>query len=302
MNIAARHHPFHGMSAFPLTPADAAGRVDAQTLSLLLERLCEAQVDSIGLLGSTGTYAYLTREERRRAVAAAVECVGGRVPLIVGVGALRTDDAVDLARDAETSGADALLMAPVSYTPLTQNEAFEHYRAVASASALPFCVYNNPGTTHFTFGIELLERLSHLPTIRAVKMPLPAGGDIAGELAALRERTDLAIGYSGDWGMVEAMLAGADAFYSVLGGLLPYPMLAIARTASAGEAQEARRLDDLLQPLWNTFKAYGSLRVMYVLLEALGLGQAQPPRPLLPLDARARSEILAAVDSLLSDR
>jgi 4-hydroxy-tetrahydrodipicolinate synthase len=299
MSIAARHHPFRGLSAFPLTPADADGRVDVEMLSRLLERLCKAKVASIGLLGSTGTYAYLTREERHRAVAAAVECVDGRVPLVVGAGALRTDHAIDLARDAEVSGADALLMAPVSYTPLTQDEAFEHYRAVASASVLPLCVYNNPGTTHFSFATELLERLSRLPTIQAVKMPLPTNGGIFGELTTLRERTDLSVGYSGDWGMADALLAGADAFYSVLGGLLPRPVLAIARAANSGDVQEARHLDEVLRPLWNTFKAYGSLRVMYVLLEALGLGQVQPPRPLLSLDAKAQSEVLTAVDPFL---
>ncbi len=71
--------PFHGLSAFPITPADQGGRVDRETLGNLIERLCEADVDSIGLLGSTGTYAYLTWEERRRAVETAVECVRGRV-------------------------------------------------------------------------------------------------------------------------------------------------------------------------------------------------------------------------------
>jgi dihydrodipicolinate synthase/N-acetylneuraminate lyase len=67
MSIAARSHPFRCLSAFPLTPADPDGRVDAQALSRLLERLCEAKVDSIGLLGSTGIYAYLSPEERSRA-------------------------------------------------------------------------------------------------------------------------------------------------------------------------------------------------------------------------------------------
>ena len=91
------------------------------------------------------------------------------MPLVVGIGTLRTNQAQDLARDAETAGADALLMAPVSYTPPTQDEAFEHYPAVTSTSGLPVCIYNNSGTTHFTFGSELLGRLSCLPTIRTVK-------------------------------------------------------------------------------------------------------------------------------------
>ena len=93
---------FQGLSAFPITPADEEGRVNLDILAGLLERLCEAGVHSIGLLGSTGTYAYLARDERRRAVKAAVESVRGRVPLVVGIGALRTDEAKALARDAST--------------------------------------------------------------------------------------------------------------------------------------------------------------------------------------------------------
>ena len=290
---------FHGLSAFPITPADQDGRVDTDILARLLERLCDAQVDSIGLLGSTGIYAYLTREERWRAINAAVECVRGRVPLIVGVGALRTDEAQHIARDAEAAGADALLLAPVSYTPLTQDEAFEHYRAVTGASGLPLCIYNNPGTTHFSFSLDLLARLSTLPTIKAVKMPLPSEGDLTSELATLRQRTSLSIGYSGDWGMADAMEAGADAFYSVLGGTLPGPVLAMVRAAQAGDADHVQKIDASLRPLWDTFKTFGSLRVMYFMVELIGLGRLAPPRPILPLEGKAREKVAAAAEPLL---
>ncbi len=193
-------------------------------------------------------------------------------------------------------------MAPVSYTPLTQDEAYEHYRAVTAASGLPLCIYNNPGTTHFTFGRDLLERLSRLPTIRAVKMPLPSDGDYRDEIAALRDRTGLAVGYSGDWGAADALLAGADAFYSVLGGTLPDPVVALVRAALAGDAREAGRIDASLAPLWETFKAFGSLRVMYVLLDLLGLGKAELPRPILPLEGEARERVLTAAEPLLDVR
>ena len=92
---------FSGLAAFPPTPADAAGVVKVDALSVLIDRLASAKVDAIGLLGSTGTYAYLDRTERRRALAAVLEAVGQRVPVIVGVGALRTSWAQELAADAE---------------------------------------------------------------------------------------------------------------------------------------------------------------------------------------------------------
>nr|QQZ51776.1 dihydrodipicolinate synthase family protein [Phenylobacterium glaciei] len=221
---------FQGLSAFPLTPASADGVVDVEALGALLERLVAAGVDSIGLLGSTGIYAYLEPSERRRAVAAAVEAVAGRTPLIVGVGTLRTDGAIALARDAEARGADGLLLAAVSYTPPTPTEVFGHYAAVAEATGLPICVYNNPTTTHVVLDDDLLGRLSRLATVAAVKMPLPKDGDVGADLARLRAATaeDFKIGYSADWGTAPALLAGADAFYSGVAGILPAPMVALA--------------------------------------------------------------------------
>lgn len=242
----------------------------------------------------------LTREERRRAIAAASECMGGRVPLIVGIGALRTDQAQELARDAEAERADALLLAPVSYTPLTQDEACEHFRAIAAATDLPLCIYNNPSTTHFNFGTDLLARLSEIESIRAMKMPLPAGGDFDGELPIFWARTGLSVGCSGDWGMAAAMLAGADVFYSVLAGMLPRTALSLVRAAQTGDLEKTRGIDDTLSPLWDTFRVYGSLRVVYALLDILNLGTAEPPRPLLPLAPDARLRVTAAVEPLLS--
>lgn len=171
---------FSGLSAFPLTPTDAAGHLQADVLGRFLERIEAAGADSIGLLGSTGGYAYLSREARQHAVRVAVECVGGKIPIVVGVGALRTDEAETLARDARAAGADGLLLAPLSYTPLTDEEVFQHFSAVAEAGGLPLCIYNNPSTTKFTFTDDLIARLAKLPNVAAVKMPLPANGDFSG--------------------------------------------------------------------------------------------------------------------------
>lgn len=288
---------FHGISAFPITPADSHGIVDVDGVKRLVSHLAGAGVDSVGLLGSTGAYAYLTRAERRRAVRAAVEAAGGRTPLMIGVGALRTDDAQDLARDAEAEGADGLLMAPVSYTPLTQDEAYEHYVAVAGTTLLPLCVYNNPGTTHFTFGSALLDRLATVPNIAAVKMPLPANATIAAELDDLRARATgaLAIGYSGDWGMADALEAGADAFYSVLAGFLPACALRLVTAAKDNQRGEVRRLDGQLQPLWTLFRELGGLRVAYAAATELQLCHAEPPRPILPVSDDDRLRITEAL-------
>lgn len=291
---------FTGLSAFPITPANPDGRVDTDALGRVLLPLKTAQVPSIGLLGSTGTYAYLCRSERQRTVAAAADFIGRDIPLIVGVGALRTDDAIALAKDAEHAGAQALLLAPVSYTPLTQDEAYQHYLAVAGATDLPLCIYNNPGTTHFSFSIALLERLARIPNIVAVKMPLPANGDIKADLRNLRDALpdDFAIGYSGDWGCADALLAGAETWYSVVGGILPEPTMTLATAAAAGQSAEAEKINAQFAPLWTLFQEFGSLRIVYAIANLLNLTNAQPPRPMLPISVETEKQIVAALAGL----
>ena len=287
---------FKGISAFPITPADAHGIVDADGVQRLVRHLVDAGVDSIGLLGSTGIYAYLSRTERRRAIRAAADAVAHRAPIMVGIGALRTDDAQDLARDAEAEGADALLLAPVSYTPLTQDEVFQHFATVAATTALPLCIYDNPCTTHFNFSVDLLDRLAGVPNILAVKMPLPAS-TISDNLALLRERPTgaLSLGYSGDWGMGDALLAGADAFYSVLAGFLPGSAKALAAAASMSDADEVARLNAQLCPMYGLFRELGSLRVAYAAVAELGLAIAEPPLPILPVSTNDRRRIANAI-------
>lgn len=292
---------FTGLSAFPITPADASGHVDIAALTRLLERIHLAGADSIGLLGSTGGYAFLSRDERRRAVEAAMTGVGGKIPVIVGVGALRTDEAQALARDARAAGADGLLLAPMSYTPLTEEEVYQHFAAVAEAGELPLCIYNNPGTTRFTFSHALIARLAKVANIVAVKMPLPPESDFKGEMGLLRQETpkDFSIGYSGDWGAAAGLLAGCDAWYSVIAGLLPAEALALTRAAQAGDTAETERLDQKFQPLWSLFKEFGSFRVMYAIAEALDLCRIDPPRPILPLSVTERPRVRSALDHIL---
>ncbi|MFC0410884.1 dihydrodipicolinate synthase family protein [Roseomonas elaeocarpi] len=290
---------FHGLSAFPITPADPGGRVDTAALLRLVARLDEAGVDSVGLLGSTGTYAYLGRAERQRATEVVAGMLRGRRPLIVGVGALRTDEAVVLARDAAAAGADGLLLAPVSYTPLRDAEVFEHFRTVAAATPLPLCIYNNPSTTHFTFTEALLRRLAEVPGIVAVKNPAPPAAEAAARHRALAAAmpAGFAVGYSGDWTAPASVLAGGATWYSVVAGFLPTDAIAMMRAAKAGDAAELARLDARMEPLWALFREVGSLRVAFVAAELLGIA-AVPPRPILPLEGEERQRAVAVLQEL----
>ncbi|WLS78089.1 dihydrodipicolinate synthase family protein [Erwinia pyri] len=292
---------FHGLSAFPVTPLNTGGEVDVAALEKIVLRLRQADVDSVGLLGSTGLYAFLRREEKRRAIEATVNCLQGSVPVMVSAGALRTDEAIALAQDAEEAGADALLLAPVSYTPLTEEEVFQHFVAVSESTSLPLCIYNNPGTTHFTFTPALLARLASLPGVKALKYPSSERTDSA-FISSLRAHfpRDFALGFSVDWHAPEAMLAGGDTWYSVLGGLLPAQAMSLALAARQGDGDRLALLNAELQPMWTLFKTLSSLRVMYCAVEIMGICTPVLPRPLLPLRAEECRKVEAVLRELKS--
>ena len=150
-----------------------------------MARLADAGVDSIGALGSTGSYAYLSRAERARAARLAVEAAGG-VPVMIGIGAVRTEHVLEHAHDAQDAGAAAVMLAPVSYQALTEDEVYGLYADVTAELSVPLCVYDNPGTTHFAFSDELHARVAALPQ-RAARSSCPATGAaerIAGAAAA----------------------------------------------------------------------------------------------------------------------
>ena len=142
-------------------------------------------VASIGVLGSTGSYMYLSSQERARALSAAIEAAGD-VPLIAGIGAMRTSWVIENAKTAEAVGAAGLLLAPGSYLPLLDDEVVQLASDVSAATNLPVCIYNNPGTTHFNVSEELVARLAEIPRVKAVKNPAPLDADYAAQLKRLR--------------------------------------------------------------------------------------------------------------------
>lgn len=294
---------FTGLSAFPLTPLrDDA--VDERAFAGLVERLAAAGVQSITALGSTGSYAYLSTEERARVAKLAVEHAEA-TPVFVGIGALRTSQVLANVESAERAGAAGLLLAPVSYQPLTHDDVFELFRAVSERTELPVIVYDNPGTTHFAFTTELYARIAELPGIASVKIPgsaLPPSPDAAREHVAeiraiLPER--MTIGISGDAVAAAGLTAGCEAWYSVVGGTLPGPALAIAQAALSGRAEEASAESERLAPLWALFAEHGSLRVVAAVAEHLGLAsEGCLPLPIRGLDDAQRARVADVVAEL----
>ncbi|MCT8962769.1 dihydrodipicolinate synthase family protein [Pseudomonas veronii] len=293
---------FTGLSAFPLTPMDEQG-VDEIAFARLVQQLVAAKVDSIGALGSTGSYAYLSLAERSRVAQLAVEAAEG-VPVMVSIGALRTRDVLLLAEDAQAVGVQALLLPPVSYQKLTQDDVFSMYEMVSANVSVPLCVYDNPGTTHFEFSDELHGRIAELPNVRSIKIPgVPEAPHLAKErVERLRKLipSHVTIGISGDASAAVGMNAGCDAWYSVMGGLFPNTALAITRAALSGDALEATRLSEFLKPLWALFSQFGgSFRVIATAAELHGFTHSPSvPLPLRTIDGEGRKQIAAVIEAL----
>jgi 4-hydroxy-tetrahydrodipicolinate synthase len=290
---------FEGLCAFPLTPL-AGDDVDEAALVRLVARCVDAGVDSIGVLGSTGIYTYLLREERRKVVEATVDAAQG-TPVVAGVGAMRTRDVLDCVEDAQTAGASGLLLAPVSYQRLSEDEVYGLYREVSSASDLPIAVYDNPATTGFTFSDELHGRIAELPGIASIKFPPPAPGQAAERIARLRAAVPegTSLGISGDWAAAEALLAGCDVWYSVIAGVFPKTakvIVDLAQTGRTGQGDQARDASAALEPVWALFRTYGSLRVAATMAEVLGFVEAPClPRPLQSLHGAGRGKVEEAL-------
>lgn len=290
---------FTGLIGFPLTPL-RDDRFDEDAYRRLISRLDTAGVDAIGALGSTGSYAYLDRDERRRVATATVEHAAD-TPVIIGIGATRTSHVQALAEEAQEAGADALLLAPVSYQPLTEEDVFSLFERVTADLSVPLVVYDNPGTTHFHFTLDLYARIAALPNVAAIKIPPPAVVDVAPRIDAIRAVVPphIKIGISGDNRAAAALNAGADSWFSVVGGTLPELALEITHAAQAGDSERAVAESDRLQPLWDLFAAHGSYRVTAALAEYLGfVGPRCLPHPILGLDQPARERLASVVRAL----
>ncbi|MBK0122135.1 dihydrodipicolinate synthase family protein [Pantoea sp. S61] len=293
---------FSGLSAFPLTPVNATG-IDEKSFLSLLARLTTAKVDSLGVLGSTGSYAYFTREQRKRVATLAVQHADG-IPVMVSIGATSTDEVLRLAEDAQHAGVSALLLPAVSYQKLTEDEVFGFYAEVARNVSLPICVYDNPGTTHTEFSNDLYARIAALPNIASIKIPgVPADMDSAAQrVSALRAQlpAEISIGVSGDASAGNGLMAGCDVWYSVCGGLFPNTALALTRAAQAGDFAAVVEQSQRLEPLWTLFRQHGgSIRVIAAAAALLGLAEENNlPRPLRALSSEHQREVLQVMRSL----
>lgn len=287
-----------GLSAFPLTPISADG-VDVRSFAGLVGRLAASEVDSIAVLGSTGSYVYLDMDERSEVAKAAAQNAGDK-PLIVGIGALRSQDVLANAESAQAAGADALLLAPVSYQVLTADDVYGLFAEVSKSASVPVIVYDNPTTTHFSFTDELYGAIASLQAVSSIKIP-----GVPDDPSQAKARIDhlrsilphnVTIGVSGDMFAATGLNAGCDTWYSVMAGTLPDLAVRLSRAALNGNREESIRLSQDLQPLWDLNARYGSLRVIAAIAEELDLVSSPClPLPIRGLQGDAREDLRAGI-------
>lgn len=286
---------FTGLSAFPITPFKSEG-IDFQAFEVLIKNLTEAQVDSICAMGSTGLYPYLNRGELNQVAKMTVD-LAGDIPVMAGIGALRTLDVLRNAEAVQEAGVGAVLLAPMSYHKLNDNEVYSLFKAVTAELSVPLCVYENPGATNFTFSDELYSQVTRLPNVAAVKIPgMPFETEL-GEQRLLHLRQLLpehvSIGVSGDKFGAAGMAAGCDLWLSVVGGLFPKTIKKMIVAAQSQSRADAMLANPELEKMWQLFvRNRGGMRVMATAASILGFTESNClPEPLMPLEQKDRTEL-----------
>ncbi len=210
---------FKGAGVALVTPMNADGSVNYETLEKLIEFQIENGTDAIITCGTTGESATLTADERKEVIKFTIEKVAGRVPVIAGTGANNTETALKYSLEAEALGADGLLIVTPYYNKTSQAGLIKHYNYIADRVKTPIILYNVPSRTGVNILPETYLELSKHQNICATK---EASGDISAvaKIKALCGK-DLEI-YSGNDDQIVPMLSiGAIGVISVFSNICP---------------------------------------------------------------------------------
>jgi 4-hydroxy-tetrahydrodipicolinate synthase len=289
---------FKGIISYPITPFNAEdGRVDTETLGRLIDRLIQDGSHAIAPLGSTGESAYLNDDEWDEVAESSIEQVARRVPVVVGISDLTTQNAVRRAKFAEKAGADAVMVLPISYWKLTEKEIFRHYSAICEAIGIPVMLYNNPATSGIDMTPELIVRL--VKEIDNVTMVKESSGDIQrmhrifhlsnGEIPFYNGSNPLAL---------EAFAAGATGWCTAAPNLIPQWTLRLYEASVAGNLKEAREVFYKQLSLLQFILKGGLPTTIKAGLKLRGFDAGIPRKPLLPLDTGGQDELAALLEQL----
>jgi len=160
---------FHGVFPYIVSPLQPSGEVNAPVLARLSDDLIKAGVHGLTPLGSTGEFAYLSWNQRRRVVEVVLEAAQGRVPVVAGVASTTTADAVMQAREFERMGCAGILAILEAYFPVADEGVFAYFKAVAEAVSIPVVLYTNPNFQRSDLSLPVIDRLSRIPNVKYIK-------------------------------------------------------------------------------------------------------------------------------------
>lgn len=280
---------FKGIIAYPITPFNQQEQIDVPLFKRLTERMILAGVHAIAPLGSTGVMPYLSDEEKEALTEATIQQVAGRVPVLTGVSNLTTERTIYHAKFAEKAGSDAVMILPMSYWKLSDQEIFEHYEAVAAAISIPIMAYNNPATGGVDMSPSLLKRLLEIPNVTMIK---ESSGDLQ-RMHTLRKElgADLPFFNGSNPLALGAFTAGASGWCTAASNLIPELNIALYEAILGNDLKRAQELFYQQSDLLKFLLAKGLPRAIKAGLELLGEDAGQLRAPLKPLSTAEIEEL-----------
>ena len=286
---------FHGVFPYLVSPIDAQGRILTDVLGRLVSDLIKAGVHGLTPLGSTGEFAYLSREQRAAVVQGTIEAAGKRVPVIAGVASTSTADAIDQAKNYQKLGADGILAILEAYFPLHDAQIESYFRAIADAVDIPVVLYTNPQFQRSDLTLDVIAQLSTHPRIRYIK----DASTNTGRLLSIMNRCPAMKVFSASAHIPAAvMLIGGVGWMAGPACIVPRPSVKLYELCRAGKWPEAMKLQRKLWRINETFARFNLAACIKAGLQIQGyaVGDPVPPQAALSLEERKVVEgILAAL-------
>ena len=243
---------FTGAGVAIVTPMNEDGSINYEEFGRIIDFQIENGTDAIIVCGTTGESSTMTDEEHKECIRYCVEKTAKRVPVIAGTGSNDTAYAIELSKEAESLGADGLLVVTPYYNKSSQRGLVAHFTAIADAVNIPIILYNIPGRTGVNIAIDTYKQLGKHKNIVAVK---EASGNLSYIAKLIAECGDLLDVYSGnDDQIVPIMSLGGKGVISVLSNVMPKEAHQIAQYCLDNNCAEAAKLQiKLLKFINNLF-------------------------------------------------
>jgi 4-hydroxy-tetrahydrodipicolinate synthase len=288
------HNDLHGVFPYLVTPIDEAGRIKADVLGRLAGDLITAGVHGLTPLGSTGEFAYLNTTQRTEVVHVTIEAAAGRVPVVAGVAATATADAVAQARAYQKLGADGILAILESYFPLAEPQVEAYFRAIADAVDIPVVLYTNPQFQRTDLSLDVIARLSEHPRIRYIKDASTNTGRL---LSIMNRNAALKVFSASAHIPACVMLIGGVGWMAGPACVIPRQSVALYESCRAGRWAEAM---DLQRGLWRINEIFARFNLAACIKAALEIQGYEVGDPVPPQRALSDSE-RAVVKAALAD-